>query len=130
MFVTSAPEGSWTGNSRLSSGPISTPTITRWRQRHGNVGGVIFHSYPGSQFNNAKPISLYEKFKVLLRMGEMSTCYDHAGAKGFMSIFKNQHYYRHAFGTLEERRPSVSDYVNFYNHQQRCQRTGGVGSTR
>ena len=32
--------------------------------------------------------------------------------------------------TLEELRAGVADYVNFYNHQRRCQKAGGVSPIR
>jgi len=100
------------------------------RARHGNVSGVIFHADRGSQFNDAKVISLCEKFDVLRSMGETGSCYDHASAKSSWSIFKHEYFYRHAFTTLEELRAGVADYVNFYNHQRRCQKAGGVSPIR
>jgi transposase InsO family protein len=96
------------------------------RTRHGNVSGVIFHADRGSQFNDTKVIALCEKFHVLRSMGETGSCYDHASAESFWSIFKHEYFYRHAFVNLDELRAGVADYVNFYNHQRRCQKAGGV----
>ncbi len=96
------------------------------RTRRGNVGGVIFHVDRGSQFNDAKVIALCERLDVLRSMGATGSCYDHASAESFWSIFKHEYFYRHAFVTLDELRAGVADYVNFYNHQRRCQKAGGV----
>jgi transposase InsO family protein len=100
------------------------------RTRRGHVGGVIFHADRGSQFNDAKVVALCEKFDVLRSMGETGSCYDHASAESFWSIFKHEYFYRHAFVTVEQLRAGVADYVNFYNHQRRCQKTGGVSPIR
>jgi len=100
------------------------------RTRRGNVAGVIFHADRGSQFNDAKVIALCTKFDVLRSMGETGSCYDHASAESFWSIFKHEYFYRHAFVTVEELRAGVADYINFYNHQRRCQKAGGVSPIR
>ncbi len=100
------------------------------RTRRGNVAGVIFHADRGAQFNDAKVIRVCEKFDILRSMGETGSCYDHASAESFWSIFKHEYFYRHAFATVTELRAGVSDYVSFYNHQRRCQKTGGVSPIR
>jgi transposase InsO family protein len=100
------------------------------RRRHNNVGGVIFHADRGSQFNDAKVVALCEQFDVLRSMGETGSCYDHASAESFWSIFKHEYFYRHVFVSVEQLRAGVADYVNFYNHQRRCQKAGGVSPIR
>ena len=100
------------------------------RTRRGHVGGVIFHADRGSQFNDAKVVALCEKFDVLRSMGETGSCYDHASAESFWSIFKHEYFYRHVFVSVEQLKAGVADYVNFYNHQRRCQKAGGVSPIR
>jgi transposase InsO family protein len=94
--------------------------------RRGNVSGVIFHVDRGSQFNDAKVIELCETFNVQRSMGATGSCYDHASAESFWSIFKHEYFYRHAFANLDELRAGIADYVNFYNPQRRCTKAGGV----
>jgi len=91
---------------------------------------VLLPPVEPSQFNDTKVIALCAKFDVLRSMGETGSCYDHASAESFWSIFKHEYFYRHAFVTVEELRAGVADYVNFYNHQRRCQKAGGVSPIR
>ena len=98
--------------------------------RFGNVAGTIFHADRGSQFSDHKTEALCTEFKIVRSMGETGSCYDHASAESFWSIFKHEYFYRHVFATMDELRAGVADYLNFYNHQRRCAKAGGVSPIR
>jgi transposase InsO family protein len=98
--------------------------------RRGCCAGIVFHADRGSQFSDRKVEALCKKFKVTRSMGATGSCYDHASAESFWSIFKHEYFYRHAFATMEELRAGVADYINFYNHQRRCAKAGGVSPIR
>ena len=98
--------------------------------RYGNVAGTIFHVDRGSQFSDHKAEALCAKFEITRSMGATGSCYDHASAESFWSIFKHEYFYRHVFVTMDELRAGVADYINFYNHQRRCAKARGVSPIR
>jgi len=100
------------------------------RTRLGNCNGTIFHTDRGSQFSDRKVEQFCASFDLVRSMGATGSCFDHASAESFWSIFKHEYFYRHAFSTMEELRAGVEEYIRFYNHDRRCAKAGGMSPIR
>ena len=98
--------------------------------RYGQVAGTVFHTDRGSQFSDNKVVTFCADAELVRSMGATGSCYDHASAESFWSIFKHEYFYRHTFATIDELKTGVARYINFYNHQRRCAKAGNVSPIR
>ena len=87
--------------------------------------GLIFHSDQGTVYASHDYRDLLQAHGVLPSMSRKGNCHDNAVAESFFSNLKNEVMHDRLFGSRDEAKAAVSDYIEVYYNRQRLHQTLG-----
>jgi transposase InsO family protein len=85
--------------------------------------GLIFHSDQGTVYASHDYRDLLRVNGVLPSMSRKGNCHDNAVAESFFSNLKNEVMHDRLFGSRDEAKAAVSNYIEVYYNRQRLHQT-------
>ena len=120
----------WELSDRLTADLVTT-ALQRALDRRQPESDLVFHSDRGSQYASEELRSLAQDHSIRLSMGATGSCYDNAVTESFFHTLKTEQTYFERYGTREEARQSIFQYIEvFYNRQRRHSTIGNLSPWR
>ena len=102
-------------------------TLTMAFSRREVNPGLIIHSDRGVQFRSVKYLDLVRSSGCLPSMGRQGDCWDNAVMESFYSRLKVELIYAEQYGSMEEVRSGIFEYIEiFYNRKRRHSALGNI----
>ena len=108
-------------NERMTAKLITDALAMAVIDRLGNAMplNLIFHSDRGSQYSSVEVRTLLKRYDIRQSMGWMGSCYDNAISESFFHTLKTELIQFEHYGTRDEARMSIFEYIEvFYNRQR------------
>jgi putative transposase len=87
--------------------------------------GLICHSDQGSVYGASTYRKILSDHNLLASMSRKGNCHDNAVAESFFSNLKNEITHHTTYGTRQEAKDAISDYIEVYYNRQRLHQTLG-----
>lgn len=109
----------WSMSSRIDRElAMNALLMAVWRRQPTNT--VMVHSDQGSQFSSYDWRDFLQAHNLEQSMSRRGNCHDNAVAESFFQLLKRERIRRKIYGTREEARQDVFDYIEmFYNPKRR-----------
>lgn len=92
--------------------------MARWRRRPGE--GLLVHSDRGSQYASGRFQTVLKNHGYLCSMSRKGNCWDNAPAESFFHTLKTELIHHRRFGTREQAKQEIFEYIEvFYNRQRK-----------
>jgi len=116
----------WSMQPTLARGlVIDALLMAVWQRRP--KAQVIIHADQGSQCGSDDWIRFCRDYQLVPSMSRRGNCHDNAVAESFFSSLKKERVRRRIYGTRDEARSDVFDFIErFYNRQRRHAHLGQV----
>lgn len=86
----------------------------------------LVHSDRGYQYTNKDFKRRLDSMNATQSMSRVGKCIDNGPMEGFWGIIKSEMYYLRKFGSYEELRAAVEEYIDFYNTRRPQERLNGL----
>ncbi|WP_326838437.1 IS3 family transposase [Herminiimonas contaminans] len=83
------------------------------------MGEVLLHSDRGSQYCAFEYQNLLKRYRIVPSHSRAGNCWDNAAMESFFRSLKAERVYLTRYGSYDEARSDVFDYIRFYNHHRR-----------
>ena len=83
------------------------------------IGEVLLHSDRGSQYCAFDYQNLLKRHGIVPSHSRAGNCWDNAAMESFFRSLKAERIYLTRYGSYNEARSDVFDYIRFYNHHRR-----------
>jgi putative transposase len=83
--------------------------------------GLTHHSDRGTQYCSYEYRSLLEQFSMKVSMSGKGNCYDNAPMESFWGMLKQELVHHCHFGTRQEARQAITQYIEIFYNRQRIQ---------
>jgi putative transposase len=109
----------WSMSSRIDRElAMNALLMAVWRRQPSNT--VMVHSDQGSQFSSYDWRDFLDEHNLQQSMSRRGNCHDNAVAESFFQLLKRERIRRKTYGTREEAKQDVFDYIEmFYNPKRR-----------
>lgn len=109
----------WSMSAEMTSQLVSDAMVMAiWRRAP--TGALLHHSDRGSQYTSEPFQQLLQDHGVSCSMSRSGNCWDNAAMESFFSTLKTERTHRHHYGTRDEAKADVFDYIErFYNPRRR-----------
>lgn len=81
--------------------------------------GLIHHSDQGTQYTSSDYRALLRRHEIVCSMSRRGNCHDNAPTESLFGSLKTECVRGERFGTHDEARAALFDYLAFYNHRRR-----------
>lgn len=120
----------WSMSSRMQADLVLQALLMAvWRRRPERE--VVVHSDQGTQYTSGDWRAFLRDHHLIPSMSRRGNCHDNAVAESFFSLLKRERIKRRIYGSREEARRDIFDYIElFYNPKRRHGNNGNVSPVK
>jgi len=116
----------WSMNGRMTRDLVINALRMAWFRRKPKAG-LLHHSDRGSQYASHDYQAVLKEYGMTASMSRKGNCRDNAAMESFFNSLKNERVHHQRYGTREEAKRDIFDYIEgFYNRRRRHSTLGYV----